>query len=116
MWERHLLWPALLALLGVPLAAGAQSQAQQSLGQVEDDYEPHSDLMLVSGELTGFADACGFGRKPDRDEMLDWYHRHTLARSEARVTAIFDLGVTLGRDSPCTVPENIRLVRRWEAL
>jgi hypothetical protein len=109
MWQRHLLWPVLLALFGLPAGAFAQS-----LGQVEDDYEPHSDLMLVSGELTGFADACGFGRKPDRAEMLEWYSRHELARSAARIAAIFDLGVTLGLDSPCTVQENIRLVRRWE--
>lgn len=90
--------------------------AAQVLGRIEDDYEPHSDLMLVSGELAGFSEACGFGRKPDRDEMLDWYRRHDLARSQHRVAAIFDLGVTLGQDSSCTVDANIRLVRRWELL
>jgi hypothetical protein len=111
MRARHLLWSILFSLLA--MQGGGRTQ---SLGQVEDDYEPHSDLMLASGELAGFAEGCGFGRRPDRDEMLGWYRRHTLARSSERIAAIFDLGVTLGLEGPCTVDENIRLVRRWESL
>ena len=116
MWARHHLCAWLLPLLALllPLIPGAVQA--QLLGRIEDDYEPHSDLMLVSGELAGFSDVCGFGRKPDRDEMLDWYRRHDLARSGRRIAAIFDLGRTLGQDGPCTVEENIRLVRRWESL
>jgi hypothetical protein len=116
MWARHHLCARLLPLLVLLLPVLPAAVAAQVLGRIEDDYEPHSDLMLVSGELAGFSEACGFGRRPDRDEMLDWYRRHDLARSGQRIQAIFDLGVTLGQDSPCTVDENIRLVRRWEAL
>ncbi len=116
MWARHHLCAWLLPLLALLVPLFPAAVQAQLLGRIEDDYEPHSDLMLASGELAGFSDACGFGRKPDRDEMLDWYRRHDLARSDRRIAAIFDLGMTLGRDGPCTVQENIRLVRRWEAL
>lgn len=116
MGARHHLCAWLLPLLALLLPLFPATVPAQLLGRIEDDYEPHSDLMLVSGELAGFSDACGFGRKPDRDEMLDWYQRHDLARSGRRIAAIFDLGMTLGQDGPCTVQENIRLVRRWESL
>ena len=116
MWARHHLFAWLLPLLALLLPMLPAASQAQLLGRIENDYEPHSDLMLVSGELAGFSEACGFGRKPDRDEMLAWYRRHDLARSDQRIEAIFDLGVTLGQDSACTVEENIRLVRRWESL
>jgi hypothetical protein len=104
-----MVWAAMLALSAA--RAGADP-----LGQIDANYEPHDDLVLVSGQLTGFAEACGFGRKPDRDEMMRWYQRHQLARSMARIQTLYDLGIDLGREVPCTAEENVRLTRRWEEL
>lgn len=87
-----------------------------SLGQIPSDYELHGELVLVSGQLEGFEQACGFGLKPDRQELLDWYAHYRLARSLDRLRGIYELGVSLGREGPCTAEQNQALVRQWRGL
>ncbi|WP_119679785.1 hypothetical protein [Indioceanicola profundi] len=101
---------------------GARQPAQPSLlppgtlGQVQADYEVHGELVLVSGQLQGFNETCGFGRRPDREELLQWYEHYDLARNMSRIRGIWELGVELGREGPCTVEQHQALVGYWESL
>ncbi|ACI99980.1 hypothetical protein [Rhodospirillum centenum] len=136
---RGLCWPApgrprravlaaalLLAAAPGPVAAqqapgpapipGPAQVPGRSLGQIPADYEVHGELILVSGQLEGFFEACGFGRKPDRDELMRWYEHYRLARSMGRIQGIYDLGVALGREGPCTTDHHTALVRQWQTL
>lgn len=106
--------PAAVLLAAALLAAGPA--LAQTLGQIPADYEVHGELVLVSGQLEGFFEACGFGRKPDRDELMRWYEHHHLARSMGRIQGIYDLGVALGREGPCTADHHVALVRQWQSL
>lgn len=87
-----------------------------TLGKIPADFEVHGELVLVSGQLEGFNETCGFGRRPNRDELLEWYEHHRLARSLGRMRGIYELGVELGREGPCTVEQHQSLVGYWEAL
>ncbi len=87
-----------------------------TLGQVPADFELHAELILVSGQLEGFKDQCRFGRSPDRDEMLGWYRHYRLARNMGRIEAIYDLGVSLGHEAPCTTAHYNALAANWETL
>ncbi|MFM2043403.1 MAG: hypothetical protein RLY86_1979 [Pseudomonadota bacterium] len=110
---------ALLLILSAaaqPLPARAQHGSPGVLGQVPADYELHSDLVFVSGQLLGFREACGFGRRPDREELLDWYRHHRLARNERRLRAILDLGAAIGREGRCTEARQQALVTQWDTL
>lgn len=107
---------------GGTLPPGAARPAQPSLlppgtlGQVQADYEVHGELVLVSGQLEGFNETCGFGRRPDRNELLEWYEHHDLARNMSRMRGIWELGVELGREGPCTVEQHQALVNYWDSL
>lgn len=98
-----------------PITGSAQAPGR-SLGQIPADYEVHGELILVSGQLEGFFEACGFGRKPDRDELMRWYEHYRLARSMGRMQGIYDLGIALGREGPCTADHHTALVRQWQTL
>lgn len=87
-----------------------------TLGQIPADFELHAELILVSGQLEGFKDHCGFGRSPDRGELLGWYRHWRLARSMTRIETIYDLGVALGREAPCTMDHYRALATNWDAL
>lgn len=115
--------PVLLLLFLAQTAAVPPLRAQDAppstggtLGQVPADFELHGELMLVSGQLTGFEAACGFGLKPNRQELMTWYDHYHLARSRARIEAIYELGVNIGREGPCTAAHNAALVRQWRFL
>lgn len=115
---------ALAAALLLAAAPGPARTAQPApsaapdgtLGQIPADYEVHGELILVSGQLEGFFEACGFGRKPDRDELMRWYEHYRLARSMGRMQGIYDLGIALGREGPCTADHHTALVRQWQTL
>jgi len=95
----------------------AQTQPSDGiLGQIPADYEPHGELVLVSGQLEGFAEACGFGRKPDREELFAWYDHYNLARDPGRLRVIYEVGVSIGREGPCTVEHSRALTRYWDSL
>lgn len=113
-----------LATTHGPAGQGAQSDAVPpsdrsppgTLGQIPEDYELHAELILVSGQLDGFAEHCGFGRHPDRAELLDWYRHYRLARNMARIESIYDLGVSLGHEAPCTAQHYRALAANWDRL
>lgn len=109
--------------LGAPPGAPPQTPAPEAdrlppgtLGQVPADFELHAELILVSGQLEGFKEQCGFGRSPDRGELLGWYRHWRLARSMTRIETIYDLGVALGREAPCTMDHYRALATNWDAL
>ncbi|HYE52553.1 MAG TPA: hypothetical protein VEB20_23360 [Azospirillaceae bacterium] len=111
MWSGRRLLVVLALLL-----PGWQARADEVLGQIPADYELHGELVLLSGQLEGFSNACGFGRKPDRGELMTWYEHHRLARNPARMQVIYDLGVSLGREGPCTADHYQVLEAHWYSL
>ncbi|QJE74137.1 hypothetical protein HHL28_14515 [Aerophototrophica crusticola] len=108
--------PAPAPVQPVPAYPPPAATSPGTLGQIPSDYELHGELVLVSGQLEGFEQACGFGLKPDRQELLDWYAHYRLARSLDRLRGIYELGVSLGREGPCTAEQNQALVRQWRTL
>lgn len=110
----------LAVILSMPAAASADPETVPpqagTLGQIAPDYEVHGELILVSGQLAGFKEACGFGRSPDRAELLGWYRHYRLARSMARIEGVWDLGVSLGHEAPCTPDHYEALEAHWDRL
>ncbi|HYC03940.1 MAG TPA: hypothetical protein VED40_11625 [Azospirillaceae bacterium] len=99
-----------------PAAPAPGVPPQGTLGTIPGDFELHGELVLVGGQLEGFHAACGFGLRPDRAELMRWYQYNRLARNPGRMEVIYDLGISLGREGPCTADHYKALETQWTAL